>query len=340
MRSHAFQALRPIRATLPIPSPSNSLRAAANVQRPSIRAASSSSYTPRARTTPSTARTAASTTKSTPSTAPPPPGSVTKSPIPPSSGVNGPLDPQAAAVPAATVADVDPLLASQIPTPDSAPAGTPPSPSFAAALSNSSNVANQPSAASAFNPAPAGPAGAIDWSSSFHGLSTTPFSPETAAQLMQPIDPLDIEIKPDGIIYLPEIKYRRILNKAFGPGGWGLAPRGELVVGEKVVTREYALVVHGRFIAQARGECQYFSEETIPTAGEGCKSNALLRCCKDLGIASELWDPRFIREFKKQHCQEVWVEHVATKKRRQIWIRKDTEPAYPYQLVKGTGAAR
>jgi hypothetical protein len=65
---------------------------------------------------------------------------------------------------------------------------------------------------------------------------------------MQALDPLDIEVKPDGIIYLPEIKYRRILNKAFGPGGWGLAPRGELVVGEKVVTREYALVVHGRYV--------------------------------------------------------------------------------------------
>lgn len=93
-----------------------------------------------------------------------------------------------------------------------------------------------------------------------------------------------------------------------------------------------------RFIAQARGECQYFSEETIPTAGEGCKSNALLRCCKDLGIASELWDPRFIRAFKKAHCNEVWVEHVVTKKRRQVWTRKDSEPTYPYQLVKSAAA--
>lgn len=63
---------------------------------------------------------------------------------------------------------------------------------------------------------------------------------------MAPLNPEDVEIKPDGIVYLPEIKYRRILNKAFGPGGWGLAPRSELVVGEKVVTREYALVVNGR----------------------------------------------------------------------------------------------
>ena len=51
----------------------------------------------------------------------------------------------------------------------------------------------------------------------------------------------------DGIIYLPEIKYRRILNKAFGPGAWGLAPRGESIVTDKIVTREYALVCHGRY---------------------------------------------------------------------------------------------
>lgn len=58
-----------------------------------------------------------------------------------------------------------------------------------------------------------------------------------------------MEIKPDGIVYLPEIKYRRILNKAFGPGAWGLVPRGESIVTGKAVTREYALVVHGRYVA-------------------------------------------------------------------------------------------
>jgi len=51
----------------------------------------------------------------------------------------------------------------------------------------------------------------------------------------------------DGLIYLPEIKYRRILNKAFGPGGWGLAPRTETNVGPKIVSREYALVCLGRY---------------------------------------------------------------------------------------------
>lgn len=64
--------------------------------------------------------------------------------------------------------------------------------------------------------------------------------------MLAPIDPNIIEVKPDGIIYVPEIHYRRILNKAFGPGAWGLAPRGETIVTDKAVTREYALVAHGR----------------------------------------------------------------------------------------------
>ena len=86
----------------------------------------------------------------------------------------------------------------------------------------------------------------VDWTRSFHGLSVEPFAKEAAEALQASLDPEDIEIKPDGIIYLPEIKYRRILNKAFGPGGWGLAPRGETIVTEKSVTREYALLAHGR----------------------------------------------------------------------------------------------
>ena len=89
----------------------------------------------------------------------------------------------------------------------------------------------------------------VDWSRSFHGLSTEAFSPEAAKALLAPIPLDDIEIKPDGIIYLPEIKYRRILNQAFGPGGWGLAPRGETIVTAKAVTREYALVALGRYDA-------------------------------------------------------------------------------------------
>ncbi|KAK3401856.1 mitochondrial genome maintenance MGM101-domain-containing protein [Sordaria brevicollis] len=337
MRSQALQA-----ACRPLRSPSSTLQIIAAFQSRPItssrpKSATGSTYTPNKQYTPSTGARKPVTSPASSSSAKPsmttpsakpyapapqarPAAEIEETPVPVV------LDPQAAQVPGATIEDVDPELAAQIPTPNGAgKKSNAPSQAFTAALTNSGSNGNGN-----------GNAGqqTIDWSSSYHGLSTEAFSPEVAKILMQPLDPLDVEVKPDGIIYLPEIKYRRILNQAFGPGGWGLAPRGELVVGEKVVTREYALIVGGRFVAQARGECQYFSEETIPTAGEGCKSNALLRCCKDLGIASELWDPRFIREFKKKYAHEIWVEHIVNKKRRQVWCRKDADPWYPYQAVK------
>ncbi|KAK5056075.1 hypothetical protein LTR84_012626 [Exophiala bonariae] len=174
----------------------------------------------------------------------------------------------------------------------------------------------------------------VDWTKSFHGLSVEPFSKDAADILLAPLETDDVEIKPDGIIYLPEIKYRRILNKAFGPGGWGLAPRGETIVTEKAVTREYALLAHGRLVSIARGEQDYFNKDGVPTASEGCKSNAMMRCCKDLGVASELWDPRFIRKWKAANAREVFVEHQGTKRKTKIWLRKGDPVSYPYAELK------
>ncbi|KAF9302811.1 hypothetical protein BGZ74_004831 [Mortierella antarctica] len=174
-----------------------------------------------------------------------------------------------------------------------------------------------------------------NWTRSFAGMAIEPFEKEVADILMKPLDPADIEIKPDGLLYLPEIKYRRILNQAFGPGGWGLAPRSEHSISPKNISREYALICRGRFVSTARGEQDYFDVSNLATASEGCKSNALMRCCKDLGIASELWDPSFIRKFKKQYCDEQFVEHAITKKKKKLWKRKDQPDFdYPYSKTK------
>jgi hypothetical protein len=58
-----------------------------------------------------------------------------------------------------------------------------------------------------------------------------------------------------------------------------------------------------------------------------------MRCCKDLGVASELWDPRFIRKFTAAACKETMVEHATTKKRRKHWMRKDDEVKWPWKEV-------
>ncbi|KAK6464811.1 hypothetical protein DFJ63DRAFT_312099 [Scheffersomyces coipomensis] len=177
--------------------------------------------------------------------------------------------------------------------------------------------------------------GPIDWSDSFFGLGSNPFPRDVADVLLAPLPVEDVEITPDGLIYLPEIKYRRVLNRAFGPGGWGLAPRTETLVTPKQISREYALICHGRLVSVARGEQDYFGgEEKITTALEGCKSNALMRCCKDLGIASELWDPTFIREFKKKYCDDVFAEHIVTKRKKKLWkLKKNKALDYPYKMV-------
>lgn len=171
----------------------------------------------------------------------------------------------------------------------------------------------------------------VDWYTSWYGIGAKPFDANVQKELAKALETQDIEVKPDGLIYLPEIKYRRILNKAFGAGGWGLVPRSETIVTPKLVTREYGLICHGQLVSVARGEQDYFSDAGIPTATEGCKSNALMRCCKDLGVGSELWDPVFIKKFKVEHCVEKFVEHITTKKKKKICLRKDRQVEYPYK---------
>ncbi|GKT65745.1 hypothetical protein ColTof4_03490 [Colletotrichum tofieldiae] len=236
-----------------------------------------------------------------------------------------------AAAPKATSPPPDAALGSSLssttPLPDAPPAAYPSAPT--ATFASSGGPPYQPQQQKQQQKQQQGQI--IDWSKSYYGLGTQRFSKEVVDILLQPVNTADVEVKPDGIIYLPEIKYRRILNAAFGPGGWGLVPKGEVVVGDKIVTREYALIAEGRFISQAQGENTYFSLENLPSAVEGCKSNALMRCCKDLGIASDLWDPVFIRQFKKQHADEVWVEHVVTKKKKMVWTRKDVPVGYPFK---------
>jgi hypothetical protein len=164
------------------------------------------------------------------------------------------------------------------------------------------------------------------------GIAAAPFSVEAAEILMSPIPDIDIEIRPDGLIYLPEIKYRRILNKAFGPGAWSLLPMDITISSnDNMLYYRGALFVHGRFVSEAIGEQQYYATNdrmSYATAAESAKSNCLTRCCKDLGIASELWDPSFVRQWIAAYAIEVWTENIGSNpsdrgKKRRMWRKKE-----------------
>uniref|UniRef100_A0A1X7T6X7 Mitochondrial genome maintenance protein MGM101 n=2 Tax=Amphimedon queenslandica TaxID=400682 RepID=A0A1X7T6X7_AMPQE len=166
------------------------------------------------------------------------------------------------------------------------------------------------------------------------------FSKEITDKLLAPVNEEDIEIKPDGLIYLPEIMYRRILNQSFGPGGWGLMPRGEIIYqgesdGAQMVAREYALYCEGRFVSQSLGEHTFFGKtnQQYGNACESAKSSALRRCCKDLGISSELWDPKFVSQWKDKYAVEVWCQNQRTKEKKKFWVKKNSKQQFSYPWV-------
>jgi hypothetical protein len=163
----------------------------------------------------------------------------------------------------------------------------------------------------------------------YQGIAQAAFKSDAAKVLLAPLDAGDVEIKPDGVVYLPEIKYRRRLNLAFGPGAWAMKPCGPATVSGDLIFRTYQLYCLGRFVAEATGEQNVRQGMTQATAEEAAKSNALMRCCKDLGIASELWDPTFIQAWRAKHAVNVWCTNTRTNEKRQLW-RKTTAPPFPY----------
>ena len=161
--------------------------------------------------------------------------------------------------------------------------------------------------------------------SSFKGASDVPFSPEISNILAEPLDEQLIEIKPDGSCYLPEVHYRRILNKAFGLGGWTLIPRGAHSIQSNVISREYALFANGRYISQARGHATISGSFQNPAmCTESVRSNSLMRCCKDLGIASSLWDNSITAQWKAKYAIRKSVTDYQGRTKN-IWEKKRQE---------------
>jgi Mitochondrial genome maintenance MGM101 len=172
----------------------------------------------------------------------------------------------------------------------------------------------------------------------FPGLSSQRFSKEQEAVLLQKIPAEDIDILPTGELYVSQVRYRRILNDTFGPGGWGLIPTGDFQQDGGTLCREHSMFAEGRFISSAIGEADFQPNNprySKATAAESLKSNALTRCCKDLLVASECWDKRFCEGWKRKNAVAVWCVGKAgdnAGKKKKLWRRRDADRfEYPWE---------
>lgn len=172
----------------------------------------------------------------------------------------------------------------------------------------------------------------------FTGISTLDISKEISDKLTQPVKMEDIEIKPTGEIYLSHVRYRKMLNDAFGMGNWSLRPLGGFVKTGSVVCREYALYIKGKYAASAIGEQNYIESNAQMTWSDACeatKSNVIMRCCKDMGIGLEMWDRKFVEKFKKEYCVSVWRKGKPGQTQKPQWRLKESEPFFDETGVVG-----
>jgi hypothetical protein len=141
--------------------------------------------------------------------------------------------------------------------------------------------------------------------------------------LYAPVNDEDVEIRPDGLIYLPWMEYVTRLNQAFGLE-WALIPQGMPKVKGETVLWGFHLIVNGSLMGYAIGEQEYHPDNKKMAFGdccEGAKSNALMRLCKGIGISLELWKPSFNREWKEKYAESYKSEKYG--RDVVLWRRKE-----------------
>ena len=166
------------------------------------------------------------------------------------------------------------------------------------------------------------------------GLGCAPFTHAEAAKLRAAVPDDELDILPTGEVYLHQVGYRQRLLDTFGPGGWGLVALGEPILRDDALIQTWALVVRGAVIATAPGEANYKTdrarakhwEMSYGTAIESAKSNALMRCCKDIGVAAQNWDRAKADAWRNQYAVHVYRTDRKTNEEYDEWRKLEAGP--------------
>jgi hypothetical protein len=175
----------------------------------------------------------------------------------------------------------------------------------------------------------------------YQGIAIEPFDDKAQKVLLAPVEAKDVQLRPDGIVYKPQVKTRQKLNVAFGVGAWAIRPMSKPFREGTRVMFAGELWVNGRYVAFAIGGHEYRESnqnQGWDDAVEAAKSDCLVRCCKDLGIDADLWDPDFIKNWLAENAVAVWCINENTKKKNKLWRKKADPPisAWPWKELTGS----
>ena len=138
---------------------------------------------------------------------------------------------------------------------------------------------------------------------------TLTLTPEQEEILYSPFSDEEVQIRPDGLVYLPWSWYAERLRKAFGLG-WQLVPDGDpkkdLVNGKPTILWKFALLINGICMGVAYGEHQETRQMSMSYGDmtESAKSNALMRLCKGIGMSLQLWNREYVEAWKSAYAKK------------------------------------
>jgi hypothetical protein len=131
----------------------------------------------------------------------------------------------------------------------------------------------------------------------------------------------DIQVKPDGSVYMPHPAITRWFNRAFGRLRWAIVMQASPVKAGPRINCAFTLYVHGKAVANAIGEQDFLdSDMTYGESVESTYGSGLRRLAKRIGVGLELWSKKWTDEFLAERC--VCVETP----RGLEWRRKDARP--------------
>ena len=168
--------------------------------------------------------------------------------------------------------------------------------------------------------------GKIEIADMVKSVGNVKLNEEQKGILFAPVNEEEVEIRPDGLVYLPWVFYHNRLRKAFGYE-YALIPKSDpkYIPEANLMVWGFYMVIKGSLMGYALGENGYHPNNPKMSYGdavEGCKSNALMRLCKDLGISTELWQPEFVRKWKEERAVSNFEYDQKKGKKVEVWRKK------------------